>query len=267
MAVVTISRDLGSGGRKVGSVLAEKAGYRFLDHEGIVTRIKTAGHRWEKWAEEFDEHSPWLWEKYDWSYRGLTALIQSTILDEALLDNVVIIGRGANFLLRDIPFALSVRIVAPLELRISRVSEREAIEADSARWLVEKTDRQRAGFLYTVYGKDGKNPADYDMLFDSGTTLFDEIVAALLALVPERDRRKDDNSLRELRMRAVAARIKARLLTALPFFIPTVEAVYEEGHIHLRGVVRLPRERDLVVKEAKNLAGDAPLKIELRYRR
>ncbi len=171
MAVVTVSRDLGSGGREVAWALEKDPGYRYLDHEAILERIKSAGHRWEKWAQDFDEHPPRLWEKYDWSYRGFTALVQSTILDEACEDRVTIMGRGANYLLRDTPFALSIRVTAPLESRVARFAERESIDRDSARWLIEKTDRERAGFLYTVYARDGKDPTDYDMVFNSGANV------------------------------------------------------------------------------------------------
>jgi cytidylate kinase len=149
MAVVTISRDLGSGGREVGKMLADISGYEFLDHEGILAAIKATGH--EKWVEGLDERSPRLWEKYDWSYRGSVALVQSTIMNAAVSDKVIIIGRGGNYLLKGIPFALRTRIIAPLEARIARIAERESIDTDSARWLIEKTDRERAGFLYVVY--------------------------------------------------------------------------------------------------------------------
>ena len=80
MAVLTISRDLGSGGHEVAQAISGALSYRFLDREEMLSHIRAAGHKWEKWAEEFDEHSPRLWEKFDWSYRGVLLFVQSTIL-------------------------------------------------------------------------------------------------------------------------------------------------------------------------------------------
>ena len=266
MAVLTISRDLGSGGREVGLMLSSSLGYRFVDRERILARLKAAGHKWEKWTEGLDEHTPRVWEKYDWSYSGFVAMVQSEILDEAASNRVIIMGRGGNYLLKGVPFALRVRIVELFEERVARVSEREGTDEESARWLIERTDRERAGFLLTAYGRDGKDPADYDFVFDSTATPIDRIAADIAGLLSEKDRLIDEKSMSALKMKALAADIKARLSTTLPFFMPTLEVEFDGEAIRVRAVVRLPRERTLVMNEAGKIAGEAPLKFELRYR-
>ncbi len=266
MAVLTISRELGSGGREVGSMISKALAYRFVDRERIIAGLKAAGHKWEKWTEGLDEHTPRVWEKYDWSFRGFVALVQSTILNEAASDRVIVIGRGGNYLLKGVPFALRVRIVAFLEDRVARICEREGIDEDSVRRLIERTDRERAGFLISAYGLDGKDPADYDLVYDSSTMSNDRIAASITELLAEKDLLRDEKSASTLKMRALAASIEARLLTKLPFFMPTLEVEFDGEVICVRGVVRLPRERSLVMEEAVRAAGDVPLKLELKYR-
>ena len=267
MAVLTISRESGSGGREVGMMLSNSLGYRFVDRERILAGLKAAGHKWEKWTEGLDEHTPRVWEKYDWSYSGFVALVQSMIMNEAASDRVIVMGRGGNYLLEGVPFALRIRVVALLEERIARISDREGIDGDSALWLIERTDRERAGYLLAVYGRDGKDPADYDIVFDSSTMPIDTIAAAITGLLSEKDRLIDEKSMGALKMRALAAGIKARLLTTLPFFMSTLEVEFDGSAVCVRGVVRLPRERALVMEEAEKIAGDAPLRFELKYRR
>jgi len=267
MAVLTISRESGSGGREVGMMLSNSLGYRFVDRERILAGLKAAGHKWEKWTEGLDEHTPRVWEKYDWSYSGFVALVQSMIMNEAASDRVIVMGRGGNYLLEGVPFALRIRVVALLEERIARISDREGIDGDSALWLIERTDHQRAGYLLAVYGRDGKDPADYDIVFDSSTMPIDTIAAAITGLLSEKDRLIDEKSMGALKMRALAAGIKARLLTTLPFFMSTLEVEFDGSAVCVRGVVRLPRERALVMEEAEKIAGDAPLRFELKYRR
>ncbi len=266
MAVLSISRDLGSGGHEVGLNLSRSLGYRFVDREGIHSRLKAAGHKWEKWTEGLDEHTPRIWEKYDWSYYGFVAMVQSTIMNEAASDRVIIMGRGGNYLLNGVPFALRTRVVAPFEQRLARVSEREEIDEESARWLIERTDRERAGFLLAVYGRDGKDPADYDIVFDSGGMSIDEICAAITGIVSEKENLKDEKSMDALKLRALAADIKARLFTTLPFFMSTLDVEFDGEAICVRGVVRLPHERELVMNESRKMAGQAPLRFELKYR-
>ncbi len=266
MAILTISRDLGSGGREVALMLSNSLGYRFVDREHILARLKAAGHKWEKWTEGLDEHTPRVWEKYDWSYSAFVAMTQSVIMNEAASNSVILMGRGGNYLLKGVSFALRVRIVALFEDRVARVSEREGTDEESARWLIERTDRERAGFLLTVYGRDGKDPADYDFVFDSSAKPIDRIAAGITGLLSEKDRLIDEKSMRALKMRALAADIKARLSTTLPFFMSTLEVEFDGEAIRVRAVVRLPRERTLVMNEAGKIAGEAPLRFELRYR-
>jgi cytidylate kinase len=267
MAVLTISRELGSGGHEIVSMLANGLGYRFVDRKRIFADLKAAGHRWEKWAEGLDEHTPKIWERYDWSFRGFVALVQATIMNEAASDRVIVIGRGGNYLLEGIPFVLRVRIVAILEDRIERICEREEIDRQSARRLIEKTDRERAGYLLSVYGRDGSDPVDYDLVFDSSGMPIDRIAAAITEFLGEKDLLRDDKSVNTLRMRTLAANLEAHLLTRLPFFMSTLEVSFDGDAIRVHGVVRLPRERTLVIDESRRVAGDAPLKFELTYRR
>ncbi len=267
MAILTISRDTGSGGSEIGRLVAKTAGYRLVERETILARVKEAGHKWDKWSEGMDEHAPRLWERYDWSYRGFVAMMQSAIIDEALSNRVVIMGRGGNFLLKGVPFALRARIVAGMEARIARVSRREDIDEDSARRFIERTDRERAGFLLTAYGKDGKDPLDYDLVLDTTGVEIEPIATRIIECLSRNDLMENEQALKELQMKGLACAIKAHLFTCLPFFIPTLDVEYDGEAVCVRGIVRQPRERALVMEQAGKTAANAPLKCELQYRR
>jgi hypothetical protein len=68
-------------------------------------------------------------------------------------------------------------------------------------------------------------------------------------------------------MRALAAKIKATLLSDPSHFIPTLDVDYDETQLVLRGVIHNPKEHEGIEKAARELAGDVPLKCELHYRR
>ncbi len=266
MAVLALSREMGSGGREIGLLTAKSLGYGFVDRERIFLRIKQAGHKWDKWSQGMDEHNPRVWERFDWSYRSFVAMVQGAIMKEAASGGVVIMGRGGNFLLRGVPFVLRVRVVASLEERITRVSLREGIDEDSAGQLIEKTDREREGFLHTVYGRDGKAPEDYDLHLDTTGVPLERIADKIRGLLLEKDRMVDEKAMKGLEMRGLAYDIKARLFTGLPFFMPTLDVEFDGESILVRGVVRLPKERALVMEQAEKYGGKAPIRFELRYR-
>jgi len=265
MAILTISREFGSGGREIGRAVAALLSYEYLDKEKMISDLKTAGLEWEKWGEGLDEHRPTVWEKFDWSFRGFSALVQSRILDRALKGNVVIMGRGGNFLLEGIPSAWRARIVAPLEKRVERIMIRESVDKETAKWLAKKTDNERASFIRSVYGREWDDPDGYDIIFDTGRRDEEEIIRIIKDNLLEKNQAAP--STETLRMRAAAARVKAGLLTNPGFFIPTLEVSYDGEGIVLRGVIHRSKEHKAVEEEARKLAGGLPLRYEVHYRK
>jgi YjbE family integral membrane protein len=263
--ILTISRLYGSGSREIGVAVAQELGYAYVDGDVILDDIRKDGAKWEQWAKNLDEHSPTVWEKYDWSYRGFAALLQMHILERALQGGVVIKGRGGNFLLKDIAHAYRIRVEAPLEMRIDRIMRRESVSRDTAQWMCEKTDQERAGFLQTLYGRRVDDPAEYDRVFTITGPSVDaeikEIVATLSALPVT------DESMERLKLLTAAARVKAGIATNPKFFIPTIEVLPEGNGLILRGVTHTQKESRSIEVEARHLAGDLAIRFDLHYRK
>jgi cytidylate kinase len=266
MAILTISREFGSGGRETGRGVVEEMGYEYLKREQFFKEVRAKGKQWEKWGKGLDEHSPSVWERYDWSFRGFAALTRSILLDYAVKDNAVLMERGGNFLLKGVSHAFRIRIVAPLETRLNRVMIRESVDYDTARWLIERTDYERSQFIMALYGKDWSDAAEYDTVFDTGIQAVDEIVCSICQTLRRRDELKTDGVQRELRLHAQAAKLEARLLTYPNFFINTLEVSVEEGKLVLRGVVRDPKQKRRVEEIAAEFSSDLPIKFNLHYR-
>jgi len=265
MAILTISREFGSGGREIGHAVAALLNYNYVNKEVILSDLRAAGSEWEKWGKHLDEHCPTVWEKYDWSFRGFSALIQSCILDHTIKGKVVIMGRGGNFLLDGVQSALRVRVKAPIEKRVERIMMRESVDQNTANWLIEKTDNERACFIRSIYGREWDDPNEYDIVFDTGRRDEEEIIKIIKDNLMERDQLAPDTG--TLRLRAEAARIKAGLLTNPKLFIPTLDISCEEGAIVVRGVVHSAKEHKAAEEEAKRLAKDIPVRCELHYRK
>jgi shikimate kinase len=266
MAILTISREYGSGGREIGLAVAESLAYEYVDKDKVLGDIRTAGHKWETWGNELDERCPTIWEKYDWSFRGFGALVESIVLAYAVKDRAVIVGRGGNFLLKSIPHALRIRVVAPVEQRIARIARRESLDKETSQWLIERTDRERSCFLHALYGKRWDDPAEYDVVFDTGVRPVEETVLVVKDMLAEKEAHNTEESRGIVRMRALAAKIKAGLLTSPTIFIPILDVIYDGKDIVLRGIVHNPKERKRIEDAAKELAEGAVLRNELHYR-
>jgi len=266
MAILTVSGEYGSRGREIGRAVARSLGYAFVNKEKILEDVRGVGEKWEQWAKEYDGRCPTTWERYDWSFQGFAALIQSAILNYAAKDRVVLMGRGANFLLAGMPHALRARVTAPLEARVAELAKRESITDKAARWLIEKTDHERACFIYSLYRVQWDDPQQYDLNLNTAQTPVEESVKILIERLAERDLAKSEASQRDLEMRALAARVKAGIMTAPGLLLPTLDVEVDGRQLLVQGVIHNRAEKTRVEEVAKTLAADVPLRFDLQFR-
>jgi cytidylate kinase len=266
MAILTISREFGGGGREIGQAAAERLGYVYVDKERILKDMRAQGQAWEEWAKGLDEHSPSLWERYDWSFRGFGALVRSILLEYSVKDNAVLMERGGNFLLKGVPHSFRIRVIAPLPARLERIMLRESVDYDTARWLTEKTDRDRYEFINALFGKDWNDPEGFDEVFNTGIQPVEAVTDTVCDTLRARDDLKTDEAQEALRIRSAAAKLEAGLVTYPFLFVNTLEVVVERGNLVLKGVVRDPKQKRRVEDIARKLAGEVPLELCLHYR-
>ena len=271
MAILTISRRYGSGGRDIGHAVADLLHYEYVDRRRIIDDIGKAGQQWGEFAEQYDENQPSVYERYKWSFRGFVALNQSQILDYALRDNMVIMGRGGSFLLKGIPFAFRVHIEASIDDRIERLAKREGINAENARWLIDRVDKEMAGAVYLIYGSAWDDPKQYDRMFDTSTQSPEEIISVIREGLLKRASTRTERAQQALYLRALAAKVRARIAIEPTFPISALDVrPKEEGLIQygilVRGVVYNKRAIGPIQEAARKICGEVPVEFELQVR-
>jgi cytidylate kinase len=266
MAILTISRQLGSIDKEITQTMARLWKYEYIDRRKILEDMRAQGGQWEEYGKEFDEHYPNVWERFDRSFTGFVALSQSIILNYALNDNVVIVGRGGNFLLREVPFALSVRIVAPLEQRLETIMKRENLSKSAAELFVKKVDKEISRAVHYIYGKDINDPSSYDLFFDVGVLPIHEVMAAIRSALLERDKLRTEEAVKELEMKALAKKVRAGIATDPNLFIPIFNVIPGRDLLLVTGIVHNPEEHKKVENAVKDIAGTVPVEFSLHYR-
>ena len=99
MAVVTISSDMGSGAPAIGMAVARRLSYRFIDREVITAAARRYGLLEAKLA-DLDERKPSLFQRFDVETRRYILGTQAALCECAEADNVVLMGRSGQLLLR-----------------------------------------------------------------------------------------------------------------------------------------------------------------------
>jgi cytidylate kinase len=207
MRVVTISREYGSGGGEISARLAQRLGWRLIDHE-IVVRVAQELQISESEAEAQDETVTGLLTRILTSMQAIQPAMSASAPDLLLTDTnayqqalrkvveaaaaagqVVIVGRGAQVLLSGHRDTLHVRVVAPLDLRVAYVVRREQLDEPAARHRIQLKDRDRIRYLQETHHQ---HPADahlYDLVINTGVLDLESAVD-LICLALERKARK-----------------------------------------------------------------------------
>lgn len=207
MRAVTISREYGSGGGEIAARLAQRLGWQLVDHEVVVEVARALGVS-EAEAEAHDERTEGLVSRILSSMQliepvmfiGPATLPEAdeqkyrnalyNVVEAAVTQgHVVIVGRGSQMLLNQRRDVLHARIVAPLDLRVAYVMQREGLNQNDARSRVQLKDRDRIRYLQAEHHQGPEDAHLYDLVVNTGVIDLDSAVD-LIALALERKARK-----------------------------------------------------------------------------
>lgn len=197
--VITIGRQFGSGGRAVGEKLAKKLNIPFYDKELISIAAKESGLSPEIFN-DVDETATnsLLYSLSTGMYSfgsGMLAmgdlpvndklyLLQHKIIKElAAKGPCVIVGRCADYILKDNPHCVNVFIHADIEYRKQRAVVVHNIEERRAETIINKTDKTRANYYSFYSGQKWGQPQNYDLCIDSAKLSDDQIVDLICAYI------------------------------------------------------------------------------------
>ena len=151
MPVVTISREMGSGGTVIGQQVATQLGYHFVDKQLLANVMEEygIGHREFKGIYENNQS---FWDRYTRRTEEVVGLLNKIILALAKHGSVVILGRGSYAVLGGYADVLNVRLQAPFDFRVQQVLHQHSqFDRDEAAAFVRENDRRRESFVESVY--------------------------------------------------------------------------------------------------------------------
>jgi cytidylate kinase len=167
---IAVSREAGVGGTEIARSVGEKLGWEVLDKE-LLDCMATRYRLSREMLELVDETtSSWVYDVFGgWldhrlvSHESFVAHLVRVIVMAARQGNVVLVGRGAQFMLpRD--RGLSVRIVGSDKYRIRKVMEDRGLRAAEAKQWVEQTDQGRRDLAQRFLHRDLTDPHFYDLI-------------------------------------------------------------------------------------------------------
>ncbi len=189
---LVVSRQRGSEGDRIAHLVGERLGWHVFDRE-IVDAIAERAHVREQLMASVGQETRETWDRtwktelapQDIGYEDYLRCLRQVVLTLGHHGDVVVLGRGAQYLLPG-RSALRVRVVAPLELRVQRVAEREKISLLEADAQVCKFDSEQAEFISKCFNQDLDSPLGYDLILNTASIRIE--CAAELVLLGLRDK-------------------------------------------------------------------------------
>jgi cytidylate kinase len=214
MPVITIGRQFGAGGTTVGGMLARELRADLLESR-IIDEV---AHRLQLPKEEVEaedeqpgsllarllvalgsasteplippEAAAWNPPNADATFdtrRAVLHITQQVILEAAREGNVIIVGRGGAYILRDFPGALHVFLRAATEVRAKAIMARFNLASEEeAKRRIKLTDENWTAYIKQVYGHDRNLPSHYDLVLDTGRLGYEATVDAIVAALNAR---------------------------------------------------------------------------------
>lgn len=204
--VITINRELGSGGRTIGEKLAKKLGVPFYDKAliqglkekyGLTTdeieRLKGQQHNW--WADF--KRSLKIMPSFaapqlipgkqpipdflitDDIFQSEKEILKGIAADESC----VMAGRSAFYVLRDHPNHLSILIQAGMETRIARLMDKRNISREEAMKIIKEVDKSRERYVKKYTGTSRYDTRNYDLVFNVDGHTEEDIVNLIISYI------------------------------------------------------------------------------------
>lgn len=188
--IITISRQYGSGGREIAKKLAEALSLPFYDNEIIQKAAQKSGYSKEMFEQaDLKPTGSFLYTMSMFSANAVgfelplsdkIFLVQSDIIKEvAEQGGCVIVGRCADYVLRDNKNVVNIYIHSDLDTRIERAISLYNFPHDKAKEVIVKNDKRRATYYNYYSNLKWGNAGNYDMSINSGTLGIDNTVTAI----------------------------------------------------------------------------------------
>jgi len=218
MAIIVISHQMGAGGPEIGMALAQRLGYRYVNQELLLDAARRYGLAEEKLS-HLEESKPTLFERFDTETRHHITVLQTTQFEFAEMDNAVLMRGGGQWLLRGVPHALRVRLVAPFEHRVKQWIKRtaemtgETPNQRAAADFVRRDDAEKAGRMRYLYEVDIADPLLYELIINTEKLRHEAVVEILERLVRRPEMATTEEGRRIVASRALASRVQVALAT------------------------------------------------------
>jgi len=253
MSIITVSGEMGSLRDELAMAICQRGGLECVDRRTLMEAVRGLVDISRDEHQILAEQGPAMLDMGSRRRRVFAAFLESVVLQYAQNDQVVLVGRGANLLLRLVPAVLRIRTTAPLELRAQRIAAAEGLDLDRARQLATVVDRQRRAYVAHVFGADWASPLNYDLVLNMGRLSLEQAAATVLDLAAHDEYQPSDDTRGILADLILAVKVRLALVEALDVHALDVDC--HNGRLSIAGYVASQEDLDKALSLARAVPG------------
>ena len=237
MAVIAMTREMGSLGKDVAASLAEQLGLTVVHHELVEHHLAEKLGVKESAVHRYLEGEASILERWKINKEKLSRYTAEEIIELAQKGNVIIRGWGATSVLRHIPHVLRVRVCSDMGFRERVMVERLGVDATAARREIERSDAAHAGIVRSFFGVDWQNPLLYHLVLNTSGVPVETCVKIVLLLAERSEFQETEETRSVLADKLIESRVRAEIGggTSLPITIAV-----SKGKVTLTGTTMSP---------------------------
>ena len=265
MALVAITREMGSLGKDVASGLSEALDVPLVYHE-VIDHLADRMRVRKSHVIRLLDGSANLFERLTADKTSLSIFTADEIVNLALQGKgAVIRGWGATHLLREVPHAVCVRVCAPFDLRKKRMMERVgSADEDKIADEIQQNDEAHTAIMRRNFAVEWTDSEHYDLVLNTERVSVKECVDEVVRLVKAPSFAESDESRKRLADLALAWHVKAALRLSPRTRALRVTVSARDGRITLTGLLDKADERTAVNEVVAQAGGATEIDDQLR---
>jgi cytidylate kinase len=264
MAIITISRGSYSKGKEVAERVAERLAYACISRDLLLEASEQFNIPEIKLVRALHD-APSILERFTYGKERFLAYIEAAFLKHAQKDNMVYHGLAGHFFLKGVQHVLKVRVLADIEDRIRLEREREKIQKDEARHILEKDDQERRQWSLKLFGIDTGDPSLYDMILHIRRLTADDAASIICHTVALQDFQTTPESQAVLDDLVLASEVKIKLVRTYP----NIKVTAREGIVSIDTswtMQSAPQIADEIEEVVKKIPGVRDVKVHVSLR-
>ncbi|MDR3579303.1 MAG: cytidylate kinase family protein [Oryzomonas sp.] len=264
MAIITFSREMGTGAFHIAEEVAKRLKYTFVDGARISAIAPQYGLSTDL-LQMVDEKPPSYITADDRKRAAILNTVELILLDFARKGNVILYGRGGQDLLKECRNVLRLRFIADFEERAERFAEREWIDPDMAMSMIRRSDHQRGGFIHFYFDRDWNDPLGYDLVFNTSRMSEESIVDCIVAAARDPHLKEADKGAAELIDNTVLMKkIETALLNSADLDYRPFKIDVQKGKVHISGYLASEKEKKEAIRIVESVKGVKSLQEDIQ---